>query len=102
MSRSSTTYAALTCAFAVLPLTASADPAPDTWIVKIEKSKFRVTLGNDGVVEVVNKAFLTGRTMSVRDQMRTAVRQATGCDLVDELWFDAKLKGKLSCEGNEG
>ena len=88
-------------ALAMTAAPAVADPAPATWITKVDKSKFRVTLKDNGVVEVVNKAFLTGRTMDVRDQMRTAVHQATGCELVDELWFDAKLKGKLSCGGTD-
>ncbi|WP_294292654.1 hypothetical protein [uncultured Sphingomonas sp.] len=70
--------------------------------VQIGSSKFRVTVASDGIVTVVNKALLTGRNMDVRDKMRLAVTQATGCELRDEMWFDAKLRGKLLCSDGSG
>jgi hypothetical protein len=74
----------------------ASDPDKKTSIVKIDKSSFRVTLVGDTVI-VANKAMIAGRTMKVRDQMRRAVIEATGCELTDELWFDATLKGRLLC-----
>lgn len=70
--------------------------AKTTWKTKVEGTTFRITLDGD-VVNVVDKSIFTGRNMDVRDKMRAAVLQATGCEIVDEMWFDAKMKGKFRC-----
>lgn len=92
------------CAGAILASAASVPAAGKdhtTWKVKVDGSSFRVTLDKHGVLNVVNKAFFTGRSMDVRDKMRQAVTKATGCQIVDEMWFDAKLKGRISCPDGE-
>lgn len=79
----------------------SAALAKTTWKAKVGGKTFRITL-DDGVVNVVDKSLLTGRNMEVRDMMRAAVIQATGCEIIDEMWFDAKMKGRFKCPDGTG
>lgn len=67
-----------------------------TWKTRVNGALYRVTIDRD-VVIVAKKSIISARTMQIRDEMRIAVRQATGCELTDELWFEATLKGRLSC-----
>lgn len=89
----------ITTAAAVVATTAPAlpEPARKTYHVKVEGSSFRVTVKGDTVI-VANKAMITGRTLEVRAKMRLAVKAATGCQITDDLWFDAVLKGALACD----
>lgn len=75
-----------------------ADALPDRheFKTKVGSSSYRV-ITEGGRVTVLNKALLTGRTMDDRDKRRMAVKQATGCDITDEMWFDAKMVGTLTC-----
>ncbi|MDF1506309.1 hypothetical protein [Roseisolibacter sp. H3M3-2] len=66
--------------------------------VKVEGRTFRVTVWPDGKVEVAHKAFVTALTLEVRDQMRVAVKEATGCTLVDEFIVAPIVQGKLRCQ----
>lgn len=84
----------------ILLTTPAGVSAKTTWKTKVDGTTFRITL-DDGVLNVVDKSILTGRSMDIRDKMRAAVLQATGCEITDELWFDAKLKGKFNCPAGQ-
>jgi hypothetical protein len=62
----------------------------------VDGSTFLVRVRGDQVV-VANKAMFVAQTMDLRDKMRTAVQQATGCQITDEIWLETKLGGKLNC-----
>ncbi len=87
-------------ALAIAAITATglsaAESARTTYRAKVEGSTFRVTVEGD-TVTVANKAVITGRTVQVREKMRAAVKIATGCEITDELWVEAVLKGVLVC-----
>lgn len=68
-------------------------------IVEVGKAKYRVTV-KDEEVKVVSKAIVGNRSRERHDQMHQAVRQVTGCTLVDESWHDATLVGKLDCSAS--
>jgi len=78
------------------PLAAADHPKGRTIKAKVDGSTYRVTVhGQD--VEVANKAMLVVRTLETRDQMRRAVKSATGCEVVDDMWAGNVLLGKLAC-----
>lgn len=64
--------------------------------VKVEGSTYRVKVKGD-IVYVASKAMIAATNPHARDRMREAVRQSTGCNLVDDYWADARLVGKLQC-----
>lgn len=64
--------------------------------VEVDGARYRVTVKGDEVT-VNKKATFVRLTIKERDAQRQAVKQATGCDIVDELPNTAKLTGKLSC-----
>lgn len=70
---------------------------PQNRTVSVGNSRYRVKVREDGSVIVVSKAILVGRTMQMRDGMREAVTVATGCKLIDELWVENALQGRLAC-----
>ena len=77
---------------------ASIARGPDaTYFVRVGKSTFRVSRSGE-VVEVAKKSVFVLRSVQLRDQMREAVAQATGCSITDELMTGNILQGKLSCE----
>lgn len=82
----------------LMSLFADPDAAPERreFKAKVGSSTYRV-IAEGNRVTVLNKAFLTGRTMDDRDRRRMAVKQVTGCDVTDEMWFDAKMVGTLTC-----
>lgn len=97
-------WLAMRTVIAAVALTAvglsAAEPARTTYRAKVEGSTFRVTVEGD-TVTVANKAVITGRTVQVRTKMRAAVKVATGCEIIDELWVEAVLKGILDCSATD-
>ncbi len=64
--------------------------------VKIDGKSYRVRVQGENV-KSISKAMLTGVSLSQRDDLRNAVKVATGCEIVDDYWEEAKLAGKLKC-----
>lgn len=76
---------------------AAASPQKVTKKVVINGKTFRVTVIGDAVM-VANKAMFVAFDIQERDDQRAAVKEVTGCEVVDELPSnDAKLRGKLKC-----
>lgn len=70
-------------------------------IVKVDGRAFRVEVtGQD--VRVAQKAAFTKVSLKARARMREAVRQATGCSIVDDYWNLTKLEGRLDCPASPG
>ena len=86
---------AVSLLFASLPLLPE-EPSKRRLKTEVDGSRYKIVVRGDQV-EVLNLAILTGRTMVDRDRRRIAVRQATGCNITDEMWFDAKMIGTLTC-----
>lgn len=82
---------------ALATIVASAPPYIGSKTATINGSKYRVAIRKSGEVVVVSKAILVGRTIGMRDNMRLAVQSTTGCNLVDELWTENTLRGRLDC-----
>lgn len=64
--------------------------------VKIDGKSYRIRVQGENV-KAISKAMLSAATLDQRDDLRNAVRVATGCEIVDDFWDDAKLAGKLKC-----
>lgn len=64
--------------------------------VTLDGRTFRVHVEGRSVT-VANKAFLTRRSPERADQMRRAVKAATGCEIGDSYWEGTKLRGLLDC-----
>lgn len=64
--------------------------------VKIEGKSYRIRVQGENV-KAIPKAMLSAATLDQRDDLRKAVKVATGCEIIDEFWDDAKLAGKLKC-----
>lgn len=80
-----------------LTATSSAAPKKVTTKVELNGKKYRVTVIGDAVM-VANKAMFVAYDIQERDDQRAAVKQVTGCDVIDELPSnDAKTRGKLKC-----
>jgi len=84
---------------ALMALTSAASPSNHalTYHERVGDSLFRVSV-KDGKVTVARKSFLVGRTVDNFTNMRIAVRQATGCDIADEIWEGTTLKARLDCD----
>ncbi len=65
--------------------------------VEVDGSTYRVNVKRN-VVTVAKKSLVVRYSIDERDKMRLAVKQATGCNVVDEIANGAKLKGKLLCD----
>ncbi|CAN5278540.1 hypothetical protein BH11PSE5_BH11PSE5_30690 [soil metagenome] len=64
--------------------------------VRVDRDTFRVKV-RDGYVQIADKAVMTSDTPQIRDQMKRAVKLATGCEIDDPYWRNSKLVGKLLC-----
>jgi len=84
---------------ALMALASAASPSNPavTYHERVGDSLFRVSI-KDGKVIVARKSFLVGRTVDNFTNMRIAVRQATGCEITDEIWEGATLKARLDCD----
>lgn len=87
----------------LLVLTASAGATPGVTVrhVDVNGRRFRVEVQGD-MVFVQRSTLVSGVTMELRDQMREAVKQATGCSITDEMaiGLSMTLQGKLLCAEN--
>lgn len=71
--------------------------AADTNVkVEIDGHPYRVET-KQGVVRVVQKAFITKVSFDARARMRRAVVTATGCKITDDYWVFNSLEGSLDC-----
>ncbi|QOT71870.1 hypothetical protein H5V43_01440 [Sphingobium fuliginis] len=68
--------------------------------VSIDGQSFRVIRYDNGSVKVVDGGiFGDGVSYNLRERMRKAAKQGTGCELADDFWLDGKLIGTLRCPG---
>ena len=66
--------------------------------VTIDNQTFRVIRYDNGSVKVIDGGiFGDGTSYNLRERMRKAARQGTGCDIADDFWLDGKLMGTLKC-----
>lgn len=89
-----TTVLVLACAS-----TASAGPKPvERYKANVEGQTFKVIRYDNGSVKIVDGGvFGPSYSYNLRDRMRRAAKQATGCDVADDFDQDGKLIGKLVC-----
>lgn len=64
----------------------------------VDDDGFKILRYANGSAKVTQTA-MVGDTESValRDRMRRAAKQATGCELSDDFWLNGRLVGNLSC-----
>lgn len=96
-------------AFAVsilLPVCGWASPAiagakaVERYRTHVEGQPFKVVRYDDNSVKVIVGGFLgTAYSFKLRNKMRQAAKQTTGCDVADDFDQDGKLIGKLVCGG---
>lgn len=67
-----------------------------THLAVIDSSTYKVRVTGEHVT-VANQALVTSFNLVEREKMRAAVKQATGCELVDEVFLETRLGGKLRC-----
>lgn len=66
--------------------------------VVVDGQTFKVVRYDNGTVKVIDGGvFGPAYSYNLRDQMRQAAKQATGCDIADDFDQDGKLIGKLVC-----
>lgn len=87
--------ALLLVSWALEPVVA-ASPTSKEYKVKVEGKSYRVKVKGTEVY-VSDKSMLTAATLESRSRMRKAVKDATGCNIVDDFWLEARLAGKLDC-----
>lgn len=69
----------------------------------VDNQSFKVIRYGNGSVKVVDGGvFGDGVSYNLRERMRGAAKQATGCDIADDLWLDGKLIGTLVCQASQG
>lgn len=73
------------------------DPAPDrVQEVQVQGHRFKVEVAGTAVRVIAQPPLRL--TIPARDAMRAAVREATGCTVVDDLWpMDGRFRGRLAC-----
>lgn len=64
----------------------------------VEGQTFKVIRYENSTVKIVDSGvFGPNYSFALRDRMRRAAKQATGCDVADDFDQDGKLIGKLVC-----
>ena len=81
-------------------MASAATPAPGNHKVVVDGKTYRVKVQGKQV-GVFNKSLISYRSPELRDVMRSAVRQAVGCDIRDDYWEGAHLVGMLDCSVEE-
>ncbi|MEK7454345.1 MAG: hypothetical protein AABZ76_05435 [Pseudomonadota bacterium] len=71
--------------------------------VSVDDQSFKVIRYDNGSVKVVDGGiFGDGTSYNLRERMRKAAQQGTGCDIADDFWLDGKLIGTLVCDTKAG
>lgn len=64
----------------------------------VEGQTFKVIRYDNGTVKIVDGGvFGPNYSYNLRNRMRQAAKQATGCEVTDDFDQDGKLIGKLAC-----
>lgn len=72
--------------------------AVERYKTEVEGQPFKVIRYDNDSVKVVVGGFLgTAYSFKLRNRMRQAAKQVTGCDVTDDFDQDGKLIGKLVC-----
>lgn len=72
--------------------------AVERYRTQVGKQTFKVIRYDNNSVKISATGFYSpGYSYKLRDQMRQAAKQATGCEIADDFDQDGKLLGTLAC-----
>ncbi|MEC3911525.1 hypothetical protein U5A82_13950 [Sphingobium sp. CR2-8] len=73
--------------------------AVERYQATVDNQGFKIIRYDNGSAKVLQSGmFGDGISFNLRDRMRRAAKQATGCDMADDFWLDGKLVGTLVCD----